>query len=193
MADPYDMTVTIPALGMWAQPYATAYPELVGQLDDLYHSRADLINWLPWGWMGSVDALHGHNGYIMVPAPASAPNAPGLIKIPWLDTPDKVAWWNDFAKRGTALVEAMGRKDLAAGQNIIAQANNDANFWNTAYSIASTLALPITAPVQAVRKIAGNVVNYAETQAAKNPWLTATVAGSAMLTILYLLMRKKRK
>ena len=122
--------------GMYALPYATAFPDLTAKLGALYRERVADVPWLPDGWLSRVGVLNGSDGSILFPAPS--PSAP------WLDTPAKRAWWREFsavtAAAGTAY--AAGKADQ--GRALIAKADANLAFWTRAHEIATVLAMPVT-------------------------------------------------
>lgn len=127
-----------PKLGMMAQGYADRWPDLSNRLLSLYHTQVADIPWLPSYWLGTVDALHGRESQILVPITSMGAN------IPWLDTPDKKAWWNDFAGRVAKVVGQYAASQQAAAQAQLTALENDAVFYDRAYRLASALAAPIT-------------------------------------------------
>jgi hypothetical protein len=153
---------------MYALPYATTWPELSAQLLNLYDERASPIPWLPPMWIDYVHSLHGAEGQVLVPAPANV--TPG---IPWLDTPEKKAWWNDFAARATAIVTRYAAKQADAGRGELAKLYADSAFWNRAYQIAYVLATPVRG-AQAVYN---------------NPLTSAAIVGAVVIAAM--LLRRK--
>jgi len=132
-----------PSLGMYALPYGTRYPELVTLLQTLYDEKVAPINWLPSNWGSDVRALNGGtdangNRWVLIPAPASGPLLAG-----WLNTPEKRAWWDQFAMAATGAVGRYAANDAKAGAAELDAAYKRAAFWDTAYNIAYTLATPV--------------------------------------------------
>lgn len=148
MAD-YSEATLIPAYGMYAEPYATVYPDLSDSLATMYANQVALINWLPANWLSNVMALHGQNGEILIPAPAGV-----TPPIPWLDTADKIAWWNQFNQMAEAAIQAYAADQAAQGALLMQQAADDIAFWDEAYNIATVAALPVTVAKGALNVVA---------------------------------------
>lgn len=182
----YSQGTLIPAYGMYALPYATVYPDLSDQLGQLYTDRASQISWLPANWLNNVMALHGQNGMVLIPAPASS-STPGFTPIPWLDTSDKIAWWNQFNATAEAAIQAYAANQSAQGAILMQQAYDDSAFWTEAYNIATVLALPVTVAkgVAAGVADAGSWFNKLGTGGT-----TALVLGAAGLVGWFMLRKK---
>jgi hypothetical protein len=151
---PYDQASLIPTLGMYALPYATVWPDLATQLLQLYQGQLQFMPWLPAGWFDSVQALHGQNGYILIPAPAIYNGAP----LPILTTPDQVAFWTTLNQQAESIIGNYAAGQQAAGAAQLAQLYANSAFWNTGFG-----ATMINAQQAAynVADAAGNVVNAA--------------------------------
>lgn len=139
-ADPYNPMTLQPALGCYSLQYATVWPDLANQLTAIYRDKVGGIPWLPAGWLQNVMALHNQNGMILIPSPANSTPA-----IPWLNTPEKKAWWQAFHQIANKAVMDYAAKKAADGKIEMERAYSNAAFWDSAYKVASLLAAPVTA------------------------------------------------
>ncbi len=131
-----------PSLGMFALPYANvpdgAGQDLSDKLLELYRAKVAAIPWLPDMWLDGVTSLHGANGYVLMPAPASKG-----MPIPWADSADKRAVWDALAAKVAAVVAGWGADLAAKGQAELRLAYSNSEFWNNAYRVAYVLATPV--------------------------------------------------
>ncbi len=177
-ADPYNQLTLQPSLGCYALPYATNWPDLSNALAAIYRDKVAGIPWLPPGWIQNVMALHGQNGMILIPSPANSTPA-----IPWLNTPEKKAWWQQFHNIANGAVMDYAGKKAAEGKIEMERAYSNAAFWDGAYKVASLLAAPVTA-----------VRDAAETYDKYGGWIKkGAVVGLAGLVGLAIWMRIKPK
>lgn len=138
----YSEAALKPSLGMFALPYANvpdgAGPDLSDKLLSLYRAKVAAIPWLPDMWLDGVTSLHGQNGFVLMPAPASQG-----MPIPWADTADKRAVWDQLAAKVAAIVTGWGADLASRGQAELRTAYSNAVFWNNAYRIGYVLSTPV--------------------------------------------------
>ena len=158
---PYDQATLIPSVGMYALPYATVWPDLATQLLALYRDQVQYMPWLPPGWYDTVSALHGQNGYVLIPAPAVYSGSP----LPFLTTPDQQAFWQSFSQQAASIISQYAAGQQAAGAAQLAQLYANAAFWNTGFGAtminAQQAAYNVADAAGNVVKAAGNVAKGA--------------------------------
>lgn len=147
-------------LGMRILPYGDAWPDLRDILSDIY-GKIGAVPWFPPQWLAQVNALHGKNSMLLIPTPSSARNPPA---ISFIKTPEQAAWWNEFERRANAALMLYAEKQASEGRKVMAAANADAAFWDSAYRVAVFLATPVT--------VARSAFN--------NPYTTLLLAGAAL-------------
>ncbi len=80
----------------------------------------------------------------------------------FLDTPAKIAWWNDLTLAVQRARMAYGQKQIAQGRVLMQQATNNIAFWDKAIALARVLATPVTmAEEGATRFLSSNVFKVA--------------------------------
>ena len=180
----YSIATLVPAYGMYSEPYATVYPDLSDQLGQIYTDKASQINWLPANWLTNVMALHGQNGMVLIPAPAGV-----TPPIPWLDSQNKIEWWNQFNQTAEQAIIAYSTNQSAQGAVLMQQAYDNAAFWDEAYNIATVAALPVTV----ARNVAAGVAAIgAGVNKLGGATTTALILGGVgLLVVGYIALRKK--
>jgi hypothetical protein len=190
---PYDQATLIPSLGMYALPYATVWPDLATQLLALYRDQVQYMPWLPAGWYDSVAALHGQNGYILIPGPAIYSGSP----LPFLTTPDQVSFWTSFNQAAASIISQYAAGQQAAGAAALQQLYANAAFWNTgfgatminaqqsAYNIADAAGNVVSAAGN-IAKAAGKVASFS----LSSPTMVIITALGGLGLFLYLKTRK---
>ena len=192
MAD-YSQAALVPTLGMYALPYATVWPDLAVKLAALYKDQLQYMPWLPASWYGNVMALHGQNGYILIPAPAIY-NGQAL---PFLTTPDQITFWQSLNSQAESIISQYAAQQQAAGAAQLQDLYDDAAYWNTGFGASM-----ITGQQSAyhIADAAGNVVNAAGSiaQAAgkvaafslSSPTMVLLTVGLGVGIFAYLKLRK---
>jgi hypothetical protein len=190
---PYDQATLIPTLGMYALPYATVWPDLATQLATLYQGNLQFMPWLPAGWYDSVMALHGQNGYILIPGPAIYNGQP----LPFLQTPDQIAFWTSLNQQAASVISQYAAGQQAAGAAQLAQLSANAAFWNTgfgaslinaqqtAYNVADAAGNVVTAAGN-IAKAAGKVASFS----LSSPTMVLLTAGLGVGLFMFLKLRK---
>jgi hypothetical protein len=158
---PYDQASLIPTLGMYALPYATVWPDLAVQLGALYKDQLQFMPWLPSGWYDNVMALHGQNGYVLIPGPAIYNGAP----LPFLQTQDQINFWAGLNQAAASIISQYAAGQQAAGAAQLQQLYANAAFWNTGFGAtminAQQAAYNVADAAGNVVKAAGNVAKGA--------------------------------
>jgi len=118
-----------------------AYIPLAVALDPIVQERLKSVSWIPSDAIREADAWIGRQEgqfyFIAMPIKASA----ALVDRPaWLDSPAKIAWWDDLASTVQQARMAFGAKQIAAGRDIMARAYADSAFWDRAYRLATAIA-----------------------------------------------------
>lgn len=171
--DSYSQEFTIPMFGTYTLQYGKTWPELTEALRKLYRDKVGVMPWLPPSWFASVNALHGGpNGEIMVIAPSGATYAGGK-GVPFLDTPEKKAWWDTLAKQVAEIITKYAENKAVEGRAELEKAYAAAAFWNVGagqklIQWAQVAASPITTL----------------TAAAKNPYKTVAIVGAGAVVVL---------
>ena len=148
--------------------YGNAWPDLRNILSEIYN-KIGAAPWLPPGWLGRVNELHGKDSMLLIPTPASVRNPPA---ISFIKSPEQAAWWNEFERRANAALQLYAAKKSAEGRIEMQRANDDAAFWDGAYRLAVVLASPVTAARSAFN----------------NPYTTLMLVGAA----LFIFFRMKK-
>ena len=190
---PYDQATLIPAYGMYALPYATVWPDLATQLGQLYQSQLQFMPWLPAGWLDGVMALHGQNGYILVPGPAIYMGQP----LPFLTTPDQIAFWTSLNQQAAAIISQYAAGQQAAGAAQLQALYANSAFWNTgfgaslitaqqsAYNVADAAGNVVTAAGN-IAKAAGKVASFS----LSSPTMVLLTVGGGLALFLALKFKK---
>ena len=118
------------------------YIPLGTDLQTLVNDRLSGVPWIPRGVVGKIDDWIGRqvSGIYWIAVPVSSP----VNRPVWLDSPEKIAWWDALAKTVQKARLAYGAKQLAVGRAAMHRATNDIAFWDRAIAIARTIAMPVT-------------------------------------------------
>lgn len=129
------------ALGIWLAPRIQT-EEWRGMEDDLWATLRDRISkipWLPVGWLASVERLRTPEVRIM-PIPGRIPAGRNPNLPSWIDTPEKVAAWDEMSKRLNGIVTVFSAGMLEKGREEMAAAYADAAFWDGIYGAVKAIA-----------------------------------------------------
>lgn len=174
----YSEAALVPSLGMYAEPYATVWPDLSAQLAQLYTDQTSNMPWLPAGWLDQVLALHGQNGNILVPAPAIYMGK----ALPFLQTQDAIDFWNTFNQRAASVISQYAADQQAQGAAELQQLYDDAAFWNEGFGAS------MIAAQQNLRAAGGAIADGAK--ALTTPiGMTTVLAGLGL--VAFLVLRKR--
>lgn len=163
--------------GIMTQGYGAAWPDLKAQLMAIYEDRVSRIPWLPSDWLSTVRLVNDVSTNVVVVVPSTATRTGGA-GAEFLDTPEKVQWWNELAASASSAVQKYAAGKAADGKAQLDRLYAASDFWSRAYDWAVILASPVTA----LRTIWNN------------PYATAyTVAGLGVLWWLFTRPRRGRK
>lgn len=133
------------ATGMFIEPYGQSWPDLADILTKIYQDRMAVLPFLPPNWLGLVMQEHGKDGNVLIPIkPRNILGLRSSAAPAWLDTQEKEDAWGAPAQTANDAVAQYAADKADEGYAELQQLYADADYWNTLYSVATSLASPVT-------------------------------------------------
>lgn len=149
MANEFDPAMMLKNYGMMPLYYGKTWPELPIQLGRIYRDNIAQIPWLPAGWESVVmPTMTGTQEVFYVPAPSTAnylDAATGKVAYggQFLDSPEKKAWWDDFARQVNSAVAQYAAQKSAEGKKELDALYSNIKFIDDAIAIADLASAPL--------------------------------------------------
>lgn len=118
-------------------------------IENIIRSKLTGVEWIPKQAVAQLLAIPEEWGtnpvYNLVPIPfpttlGDGRPVPDLPK--WLDTGEKRIWWDNFTEQIRSGERAFNQRQWIIGQQLVRQAEMNANLWKTAHQIAAFFDAP---------------------------------------------------
>ncbi len=183
MASEFDPDMMLQYYGVYPLYYGTTWPELPIELGRIYNDKISQIPWLPEQWTSVImPSMTGQQQVFYVPAPSTATfynKTTGKTErgAQFLDTPEKQAWWDDFASQVASAVTKYAAYQAELGKKELANIYANQQMLDTAISLVNLAA----APVNFAKDVAST---YQKFQGAIHA--TLVIGGVGLLAMMFL-------